>query len=70
MVFRKIIKNYLDKNNDYVCELWSASTKHPDSCFNMKDFKKTEFIEEKYEWFSINVLKSGELKNHILVKYL
>lgn len=29
-----------------------------------------EFVEEKYEWFSVNVLKSGELKNHILVKYL
>lgn len=29
-----------------------------------------EFIQKKYEWFSINVLKSGELKNHILIKYL
>jgi lipopolysaccharide export system permease protein len=29
-----------------------------------------EFCKTKYEWFSINVLKSGELKNHILIKYL
>lgn len=28
------------------------------------------FCQKKYEWFSVNVLKSGELKNHILIKYL
>ena len=44
-----MIKVYLDENNDYVCELWNASTKHPDSCFNMKNFKKVEFIEDKYQ---------------------
>ena len=44
-----MIKVYLDKNNDYVCELWGASTKHPDSRFNMRDFKKVDFIEDKYQ---------------------
>ena len=44
-----MIKVYLDENNDYICELWNASTKHPDSSFNMKDFKKADFIAEKYQ---------------------
>lgn len=39
--------------NDYVCELWGASTKHPDSIFHFKDFEKTPFVDEKfqiYQW--------------------
>ena len=44
-----MIKVYLNKDNDYVCELWAASTKHPDSVFNMKNFKKVDFIEDKYQ---------------------
>ena len=44
-----MIKVYLNKDNDYVCELWGASTKHPDSIFYMKDFKKVDFIEDKYQ---------------------
>ena len=48
-----MIKVYLNKNNEYVCELWGASTKHPDSVFNMKNFKKVDFFEDKiqvYQW--------------------
>ena len=44
-----MIKVYLDENKDYVCELWGASTKHPDSRFNMKNFKKTDLIADKYQ---------------------
>lgn len=44
-----MIKVYLNKDNNYICELWGASTKHPDSVFNMKNFKKTDFIEDKYQ---------------------
>jgi lipopolysaccharide export system permease protein len=29
-----------------------------------------EFCQEKYSWFDKNILKSGELKNNILIKYL
>ena len=29
-----------------------------------------EFIQKKYQWFSKDILKSEELKNHILIKYL
>lgn len=40
----------LKKNDDgnYVCELWAASTKHPDSIFRMEDFKTVDFIEPEY----------------------
>ena len=31
--FRKGIVVYKNEENDYVCELWGASTKHPDSIF-------------------------------------
>jgi len=34
------------KSNDYVCELWEVSTKHPDSVFHFKDFKKSIFVEK------------------------
>ena len=29
-----------------------------------------EFIQKKYEWFRKDILKSDELKNHILIRYL
>ena len=44
-----MIKVYLDKKNNYICEIWGGSTKHPDSRFNMKEFEKVDFIEEKYQ---------------------
>jgi hypothetical protein len=46
-----MVKVYKNNENDYVCELWAASTKHPDSVFHMKDFKKVNFIEDKYQVF-------------------
>jgi hypothetical protein len=44
-----MIKVYQNNAEDYVCELWGASTKHPDSVFHFKNFKKSEFIEEEYQ---------------------
>ena len=34
--FSKGIVVYKNDEDDYVCELWGASTKHPDSIFHMK----------------------------------
>ena len=42
----KVIEN---EKYGYILELWGASTKHPDSRFFFKDFKKNEFIEDKYQ---------------------
>lgn len=48
------------KNDDYVCEIWGASTKHPDSRFEMLGDQNKEFhyvmndfltLEENvYQW--------------------
>ena len=46
-----MIKVYKNNENDYVCELWAASTKHPDSIFHMNDFKTVDFIEKEYQVF-------------------
>lgn len=40
-----------EENGDKILELWGASTKHPDSIFYFSDFKKVEFIDEKYQVF-------------------
>ena len=45
-----MIKMY-ETENDKILELWGASTKHPDSLFRFSDFKKVEFIDEKYQVF-------------------
>ena len=44
-----MIKVIEDKEYGYILELWGASTKHPDSRFFFKDFKKNDFIEDKYQ---------------------
>ena len=53
--FRKGIVVYKDEEDDYVCELWGASTKHPDSIFHMNgdgEYKKSGLYEDdKYEVF-------------------
>ena len=53
--FRKGIVVYKDEEDDYVCELWGASTKHPDSIFHMNGdgkYKKSGLYEDdKYEVF-------------------
>ena len=38
-------------DHDTILELWSASTKHPDSIFYFSDFKKTEFFEPEDQIF-------------------
>lgn len=36
--------------NDYILELWGASTKHPDSMFRYSEWEdKISFIENKYQ---------------------
>ena len=51
--FRKGIVVYKNEENDYVCELWGASTKHPDSIFHMNHdgkYKKNGlYDDDKYE---------------------
>lgn len=46
---------YKTVENDYVCELWGASTKHPDCMFHMNydgKYKKSGFYDDdKYEVF-------------------
>ena len=38
--------------DDVVCELWGASTKHADAKFYYSDWEdKTPFIEDKYQIF-------------------
>lgn len=44
-----MIKVYQNEIGNYVCELWGASTKHPDSVFHFEDFQKNKFIEDKYQ---------------------
>ena len=51
--FKKGIVVYKDDENDYVCQLWEASTKHPDSIFHMNHdgkYKKSGlYDDDKYE---------------------
>ena len=51
--FKKGIVVYKNEKNDYVCELWEASTKHPDSIFHMNGdgkYKKSGlYDDDKYE---------------------
>ena len=51
--FKKGIVVYKNEENDYVCELWEASTKHPDSIFHMNHdgkYKKSGlYDDDKYE---------------------
>lgn len=44
-----MIKVY-KKNDDYILELWGASTKHPDSVFKYSDWEyKSQYFEDKYQ---------------------
>lgn len=50
--FKKGIVVYQnEEDRDYILELWSASTKHPDSVFRFSNFKKNEFIDEEQQIF-------------------
>jgi hypothetical protein len=44
-------KIYKSETHGYVCELWGASTKHPDSIFYFDEFQKSEYFEDKYQVF-------------------
>lgn len=38
------------ENNDYVLELWGASTKHPDSIFHYSEWPdKSPYFEDEYQ---------------------
>ena len=48
-----MIKVYKSEKYGYVCELWAASTKHPDSIFHFSDFEKVEYFDDEvqvYQW--------------------
>ena len=49
-----------------MCELWGASTKHPDSVFHFKDFKKSEYVEDNYNIFQwlLEIASKMELPFH------
>ena len=44
-------KIYKSDEHGYVCELWGASTKHPDSIFYFDDFKKSDIFEDEAQVF-------------------
>lgn len=46
-----MIKVYKNSENNYVCELWGASTKHPDSIFHMENFEKNKFLDDEQQVF-------------------
>lgn len=39
------------KTKDTILELWGGSTKHPDSRFFFKDFKKSIWVDEDHQIF-------------------
>lgn len=42
-----MIKLYQNENNNYVLELWGASTKHPDSIFHMEDYEVAWWVNKE-----------------------
>ena len=39
-------------DNDYICELWGASTKHPDARFRYSEWgNRTDLFDDKYQVF-------------------
>ena len=41
-----------EENNDYFCELWGGSTKHPDASFKFSEWKDIDsIIKPKYQVF-------------------
>lgn len=64
---------YKDDDGDYVCELWEASTRHPDVVYHMNadgKYKKSGlYDDDKYEvvycWgfdFSVSCLQSCSIR--------
>lgn len=42
---------FKSKEHGYICELWGASTKHPDSIFYFDRFKKSEYLADETQVF-------------------
>lgn len=42
---------FKSKEHGYVCELWGASTKHPDSIFFFDEFKKSDIFKDEMQVF-------------------
>ena len=45
------VKIYPSDKYIYVCELWGASTKHPDCIYHYTDFHKVDWLEDEYQIF-------------------
>ena len=46
----RIIVEKID--DDYICELWGASTKHPDASFRYSEWEdKSPYLEDEYQVF-------------------
>ena len=46
----RIIVEKID--NDYICELWGASTKHPDARFRYSEWgDRTDLFDDEYQVF-------------------
>lgn len=46
----RIIVEKID--DDYICELWGASTKHPDANFRYSEWEdKSPYLEDEYQIF-------------------
>ena len=44
-------KIFKSEEHGYVCELWGASTKHPDSVFYFDRFKKSDLFDDEMQVF-------------------
>ena len=44
-------KLFKSEKHGYICELWGASTKHPDSIFYFDEFKKSNLFEDEQQVF-------------------
>lgn len=63
--FRAGIVVYKDSKDDYVCELWESSTRHPDSVYHMNAddeyMKSGLYDDDKYEVFQWLLFIAGNL---------
>ena len=71
------------KDHETVCELWGASTKHPDSINYYSDFKKSDCADDSHPlnifawllqiasnmWFLPNTIKVMEEARHMIRDY-
>lgn len=75
--FRAGIVVYKNDEDDYICELWEASTHHPDTIYHMnadeKYIKSGLYSDDKYEVFQWLLSIAGNLTHRFhaynLVQY-